>query len=79
MIRFPVNDDRQFNNADGFAMAFDPAWKDCHGRGLLSGLDLDEQIETVIKTFDDHPFIQSSPQQARQVARFRVKLLDLDG
>lgn len=77
MIRFPVNDDRQFNNADGFAMAFDPAWKECSSKGLLSGLNLDQQIETVMNTFSDHPFIQSSPEQARQVARFRVRLLDL--
>lgn len=79
MIRFPVNDDRQFNNPDGFAMAFDPAWKECHRKGLLSGLNLDEQIEAVINTVDDHPFIQSSPEQARQVAKFRVRLLDLSG
>ncbi|WP_311133850.1 hypothetical protein [Synechococcus sp. CS-197] len=60
-------------------MAFDPAWKECHRRGLLSGLNVDEQIEAVIKTVDDHPFIQSSPEQARQVAKFRVRLLDLSG
>ena len=59
-------------------MAFDPAWKDCCSKGILSGLNLDEQIEAVIKTFDDHPFIQSNPEKARQVARFRVRLLDLD-
>jgi len=59
-------------------MAFDPAWKDCCSKGILSGLNLDDQIETVMKTVADHPFVQSNPQQARLVARFRVRLLDLD-
>ena len=59
-------------------MVFDPAWKECCRKGVLSGLNLDDQIETVIQTFADHPFIQSNPQQARQVAKFRVRLLDLD-
>ena len=59
-------------------MAFDPAWKDCSREGILSGLNLDDQIETVMKTVADHPFVESNPQQARLVARFRVRLLDLE-
>ena len=38
---------------------------------------VDEKIETVIRCLHDHPFVQSEPEQARQVARFRVRLLEL--
>ena len=79
LIPIPVNDDRQFNNADGFAMAFDPAWKQCCQRGELTDQSLEERIETVINHLGDHPFVQSEPEQARQVAMFRVRLLDLEG
>ncbi len=72
-----MNDDRQFNNADGFAMAFDPAWKACLSNGELEDKSVDEKIETVIQHLNDHPFVQSEPKQARQVAQFRVRLLQL--
>jgi len=77
LIPIPVNDDRQFNNADGFAMVFDPAWKECLRRGELENKSVDERIETVINHLNDHPFVQSEPTQARQVAQFRVRLLEL--
>ena len=77
LIPIPVNDDRQFNNADGFAMVFDPAWKECLRRGELENKSVDEKIETVIDHLNDHPFVQSEPKQARQVAQFRVRLLEL--
>ena len=77
LIPIPVNDDRQFNNADGFAMVFDPAWKECLKLGELEDKSIDEKIETVIKHLNDHPFVQSEPKQARQVAQFRVRLLEL--
>lgn len=73
----PINDDRQFNNADGFAMVFDPAWKECRKSAEFADQSLDEKIETVIEQLSEHPFVQSEPEQARQVAQFRVRLLDL--
>ena len=77
LIPIPVNDDRQFNNADGFAMVFDPAWQECLKRGELADKSVDEKIETVIDRLNDHPFVQANPEQARLVARFRVRLLEL--
>ena len=77
LIPVPIHDDRHFNNADGFAMVFDPAWKECLKRGELEEKSVDEKIETVIRCLHDHPFVQSEPEQARQVARFRVRLLEL--
>lgn len=58
-------------------MAFDPAWKECLKEGQLEDKSTDEKIELVIELLKDHPFVQSSPNQARQVAQFRVRLLDL--
>ncbi|MAN18434.1 MAG: hypothetical protein CMN94_01420 [Synechococcus sp. EAC657] len=78
MIPVPINDDRQFNNADGFAMVFDPAWRRSLKAGELDDQSLEERIETVLSHLGDHPFVQSEPTQARQVAHFRVRLLDLN-
>ena len=58
-------------------MVFDPAWKECLKRGELDDKSVDEKIATVMLRLNEHPFVQSEPEQARQVARFRVRLLEL--
>ena len=79
MIRVPLDDDRTFNNPDGFAMVFDRTWKQSAKTVEFADLSIDERIDLVIKQMDDHPFLQNEPEQARQVAIFRVRLLKLDG
>ena len=58
-------------------MVFDTAWKECRKSAEFADQSLDEKIETVIEQLSEHPFVQSGPEQARQVAQFRVRLLDL--
>ncbi len=79
MIRVPIDDDRTFNNPDGFAMVFDRTWKQSANAEEFAELSIDQRIDTVIKKMDDHPFLQTEPEQARQIAIFRVRLLNLDG
>jgi hypothetical protein len=79
MIRVPIDDDRTFNNPDGFAMVFDRTWKQSAKTVEFTALSIDERIDVVIKQMEDHPFLQTEPEQARQVAIFRVRLLNLDG
>ncbi|WP_150883265.1 hypothetical protein [Synechococcus sp. RSCCF101] len=67
---------RQFNNADSFAMAFDEAWR---SRPSLSSGDQDERdqrLEEILSSLTEHPFVQASPELARDVALFRMRLLD---
>ena len=45
----------------------------------FAALSVDERIDVVIEQMNDHPFLQTEPEQARQVAIFRVRLLNLDG
>ena len=78
MIRVPIDDDRTFNNPDGFAMVFDRTWKQLAKTKEFPDLSINERIDLVIKQMDDHPFLQNEPEQARQVAIFRVRLLNLD-
>tara|TARA_B100001063_G_C16266420_1_gene312374 strand:- start:97 stop:351 length:255 start_codon:yes stop_codon:yes gene_type:complete len=78
MIRVPIDDDRTFNNPDGFAMVFDRTWRQSAKTIEFSELSIDERIDVVIKQMEDHPFLQTEPEQARQVANFRVRLLNLD-
>ena len=58
--------DKQFNNADSFAMSFDDEWKkiDCE--------DLRLKIDQIFEILSDHPFLVSSPENARKMAEFRI-------
>jgi hypothetical protein len=70
--------DRLFNNADSFAMVFDRIWKQMF-KATSTDQDLSQEQKTdqVLAAMADHPFLQSSPEMAKQVAAFRVRLLDL--
>lgn len=59
-------------------MVFDRTWKQSAKTVEFSALSIDERINVVIKQMEDHPFLQTEPEQARQVAIFRVRLLNLD-
>ena len=55
-----------YNNADSFAMSFDEEWKkiDCEDSRL--------KIDKVFELLSDHPFLVSSPENARKMAEFRI-------
>jgi hypothetical protein len=69
--------DRLFNNADSFAMVFDRTWKQLRS-GKGSNASQGDHLEAVLAAMADHPFLISSPEMARQVAGFRIRLLELD-
>ena len=58
--------DKVYNNADSFAISFDEEWKniDCEDSRL--------KIEKVLEILSDHPFLVSNPENARNMAEFRV-------
>ena len=58
--------DKQYNNADSFAISFDEKWQnvDCE--------DLQLKIDKVIELLSDHPFFVTNPKNARRIAEFRV-------
>ena len=58
--------DKSYNNADSFAISFDEEWQkvDCN--------DLAQKIDKVIKILADHPFVISNPDNARNIAKFRI-------
>lgn len=64
-----------FNNADGFAMAFSDAWQGLGEQQAGGELNREEKLERVMELLAEHPFLLASPEQARQVANFRVRLL----
>ncbi|MCP9885235.1 hypothetical protein KBY97_08880 [Synechococcus sp. ATX 2A4] len=69
----PAN--QQFSNADSYGMAFDEAW------GRIGSLDPTDSgareaaLQGVISALSDHPFALSQPELVRQVAEFRLRLL----
>ena len=58
--------DKLYNNADSFAMSFDEEWEkiDCEDSRL--------KIDKVLELLSDHPFLVSSPENARKMAEFRI-------
>ncbi len=72
------NNDRGkfYNNADSFAMAFDEEWKRLGIKGCEK-LDKTEKLNQVLENLKEHPFVDSSPEQAKKVCLFRIKLLNL--
>ena len=72
----PVSD-RQFNNADSYAHAFDEAWKRYHANTADYPPTREEKLERILAQIADHPFAQDDPAMARQVAEFRIRLLGL--
>ena len=58
--------DKIYDNADSFAMAFDEEWEniDCD--------DLRLKIDKVFEHLYKHPFVLSSPENARKMAEFRI-------
>ena len=58
--------DKLYDNADSFAMSFDEVWKniDCKDSRL--------KIDKVFEILCDHPFLVSSPENARKMAEFRI-------
>ena len=58
--------DKLYDNADSFAMSFDEEWEniDCEDSRL--------KIERVLELLSDHPFFVSNPENARNMAEFRI-------
>ena len=68
-----TNSNNNYNNADSFAMAFDEAWK----KFKVKKENENNKLEKVIESISDHPFFLSNPLEARRVAQFRIRLLNL--
>ena len=70
--------DLLMNNADSFAISFDEAWKKSISNLSEKELDCEKKISITLKQMSDHPFLANNPDAARQIAKFRIKLLNLD-
>ena len=71
------NNEPLYNNADSFGMAFDTAWKGFISKTTNEGINPDEKLDIVLETVKDHPFFKEFPLKAKEVARFRIRLLNL--
>jgi hypothetical protein len=77
MRRPPEASNQIFNNADSFAQAFDEAWNVHSLQCPHHGLSAEAKMELILAQVADHPFQQSDPVTAQQVAAFRIRLLGL--
>ncbi len=68
-----TNNNNNYNNADSFAMAFDEAW----GKFTVKKENEKNKLDKVIGSISDHPFLLNNPLEARRVAKFRIRLLNL--
>ena len=58
--------DKTYNNADSFAISFDQEWQKVNCK------DITQKIDKVIEILSDHPFVISNPDNARNIAKFRI-------
>ena len=58
--------DKTYNNADSFAISFDQEWQ------KVNCSEINQKIDKVIKVLSDHPFVVSNPENARNIAKFRI-------
>ena len=58
--------DKTYNNADSFAISFDEEWQ------KVNCNDTTQKINKVIEILSDHPFVISNPDNAMDIARFRI-------
>ena len=72
-----ASNENLYNNADSFAIAFDTAWKDCD-LGNNKDIKIDEKIAIAFEKIKNHPFLISNPNQSKDIALFRIKLLGLE-
>tara|TARA_B100000524_G_C23384624_1_gene274470 strand:+ start:172 stop:375 length:204 start_codon:yes stop_codon:yes gene_type:complete len=61
--------DKTYDNADSFSISFDKEWQ------KINCNDITQKIDKVIKILDDHPFVISNPENARNIAKFRIYTL----
>ncbi len=69
---------RVFNNADNFAMAFDMAWKALKPEDGKEIPNKEKKLKMVLEQINDHPFYIEFPSKAKDIAQFRIRLLDLN-
>ncbi len=72
------NNDQLFNNADSFSMVFDEEWKKYKLKNVDKKFNRDEILNQVLEKLKGHPFLINSPDEAKNVANFRIRLLGLD-
>ena len=70
--------DHSYSNADSFAMAFDEAWKNYSSSNKDKPVNTEEKIELIFQQIQNHPFLKDYPNDAKQVAKFRLRLLNLE-
>ena len=58
--------DKTYNNADSFSISFDEGWQ------KINCNDMNQKIDKVIELLSDHPFVMSNPENARNIAKFRI-------
>ena len=73
-----AGNDRFYNNADSFAMAFDDTWRNFSPKNNESPKSKEEKLQIILAEMKDHPFLQNQPSEAKEIAKFRLRLLNLE-
>ena len=69
---------KEFDNADSFGIAFDAAWLQESSHASKNKQSKKDKLETVLDQIKDHPFTKNNPVKAREIAEFRIRLLNLN-
>ena len=75
-MNLEASNENSYNNADSFAMAFDAAWKD-FDLEKNNDINIEDKIKITFEKIKTHPFLIENPEQSKNLALFRIKLLGL--
>ena len=67
------NREKLYNNPDSFSDQFDKVWRNLNN----SSDDLEQKLAKTLKLLENHPFYKEYPDTAKEIANFRIRLLDL--
>ena len=73
---FEATNEKLYNNADSFAIAFDAAWNNTDIEDYKEK-NVEDKILITFEKIKTHPFLIENPIQAKNIALFRIKLLGL--
>tara|TARA_B100001250_G_C19727870_1_gene756959 strand:- start:887 stop:1114 length:228 start_codon:yes stop_codon:yes gene_type:complete len=69
-----ANSETYYNNADSFCMAFHDIFKD-KIKQKIDASQNNKLISEILNILNDHPFVISHPERAKEIAKFRLSMI----
>tara|TARA_B100000700_G_C14425637_1_gene570176 strand:- start:124 stop:366 length:243 start_codon:yes stop_codon:yes gene_type:complete len=72
-----IPQDESYRNPDSFAISFDESWRKMNNIETNENLEIEQKIDIVFEEIKDHPLLKYDKEEAYKIAKFRIRLLNL--